>query len=169
MIGLLVLGLLAFHLKFAYFLARYLGTRLWTHGRVVRTLLLFLIFAAWPFADEIVGRVQFSMACHSLPGPTFFPALETAHTVREDSGKTRMTTRNALIPIDQVTAVMVDADTGAVVYEHTTLFTSGGLLMQAGLNLGNFSTCNQVNPFPLFAQRGFEPVNGGSLVRKGNP
>ena len=165
-IGLLVLGLLGLHLRFALFLAKSQGAQRWTRSRPLRVLLVFSAFAVLPFGDELVGRTQFYFACQSMAGPTFFPAWEAASTIRWDFGKTRRSTRAAFIPVEQVTGVAVDVDTGAPVFEHSTLFTPGGWVMQAGLNMGDTASCNQVNTATLFEQRGFFMVGDGRFSRK---
>ena len=166
MIGLLILGLLGLHIRFALFLAQSPGAQRWTHGRSVRVFAVFLAFAALPFGDEIVGRTQFYFDCKSMPRPVFYPAMDTARAIRWDFGKTRKSTRAAFIPVEQITGVAVDVDTGAVVFEHSTLFTPGGWVMQAGLNMGDTSTCNQVNTAALFEQRGFAMAEEGRFTRK---
>jgi hypothetical protein len=165
-IGLLVLFLLGLHIRFALFLAQSPGAKRWTHGRSLRVFAVFLGFAALPFGDELVGRTQFYFDCKSMPGPVFYPALDSARTIRWDFAKTRKSTRAAFIPVEQVTSVAVDADTGAIVFEHSALFTPGGWVMRAGLNMGDTSTCNQVNSSSLFEQRGFVMAGDGRFARK---
>ena len=140
MIGLIVLFLaivwLFVSVKFASFLASKFEQPL-VSGLVA--VLGFIAFVVLPFADELLGRWQFARLCTSEATVWVSPTASTV-TAAKDVGS--FTERTGLIfPVQQQSVRYADVSNGEVFYSVTAFHTPGGVLMRAGLGLGNSTSC----------------------------
>lgn len=170
MIGLLVLALFATYLYLSSSLARMLGNRLglrqsgWQHWAVLALIL------ALPFGDEIIGRAQFANECRKAEHYSISPSLQTAQQAIEDQRQTVTRRLNAAIPIKKITVTVVDPETGSRLLSYAALFTEGGWIMRAGLNLGGFSSCHpEGGAIQLMRKHGFTLTDGGIYRRTAAP
>ena len=141
MIGLTVL----FIAGFWFWLAIKIGGSLLTKSenrisRKIASALLFSLILVAPFADEIVGRIQFENLCNTEAKAWVAPNAKEITSARR--GIEKMEPREGLIfPVTEQEFTYVDSKTGATFYSVKAFHTPGGWIMRHGLNLGNSSSC----------------------------
>lgn len=140
MIGLIVLLLAGVWVLASLKFARFLASR-FKHPFVSALVAVigFLAFAVLPFLDELVGRWQFSRLCASEAVVWVSPNASTVAAAKNVGGFSERT--GLLIPVRQQSIRYADTSNGEVFYAVTAFHTPGGLLMQAGLGLGNSTSC----------------------------
>ena len=101
---------------------------------------VFLLVAALPAADEIVGRWQFARLCDAQARVVVAPGASSVAVAR--AGPRAMDRLSGYaIPIIRQVDSYVDAATGAPFVSTTRFHTEGGLVMRLGLNMGSSTTC----------------------------
>jgi hypothetical protein len=140
MIGLIVLALAAAWLFVSTRIARAVALKIKQPiPSFVLGVAVFLLAALAPFLDEIIGRMQFRHLCASEAKVWVSP---TASKVVAAKGVGSFSSREGFIfPIREQWEKYKDAETGEVFYSVRAFHTSGGLLMRAGLGLGNSTSC----------------------------
>ena len=166
MIGLVVLAIFAGYLFLAGKIAQFIsgpsrsGEFNWKRGAI------FLFIAVLPFADEIIGRLQFEHECKKAEQYAVTDAIRRARLAIEGKDLTVRESLHTLIPIERVTIVMVDATSGERLLTASAHFTYGGWIMRAGLNLGSFSSCHpEGGNIQLMKKFGFRLNEGGVYER----
>jgi hypothetical protein len=141
-----------------------MGESPWASG------LVFGLIVLLPFADEIVGRIQFAQECKRAEHYAVTDAIKTARTARfNDDLAFREHLHNTAIPIEKATEVLVDTANGARLLSVSSLFTYGGWIMRAGLNMGTFSSCHpEGDTVQLMRKLGFSLNDGGVFERSGS-
>lgn len=110
--------------------------------RIVRliAILLYPIILAIPFADEIVGRWQFSSLCEREAKVWVAPTASQVKAAQR-VGPDFLNRDGFLIPIQEQPIVYVNVDTGQPFYTVKAFHTPGGMIMRAGLNMGSTRAC----------------------------
>ncbi len=141
MIGLTVLLIAGFW----FWLARKISNSLLTKSEnktshKIVSILLYSLVLVTPFADEIVGRIQFEHLCNTEAKAWVAPNAKEITSARR--GIRKMEPRDGLIfPVTEQEFTYVDSKTGATFYSVKAFHTPGGWIMRHGLNLGNSSSC----------------------------
>ena len=140
MIGLIVLLLAGVWVLASLKFARFLASR-FKHplASALVGVIGFLAFAVLPFLDELVGRWQFARLCASEAVVWVSPNASTVVAAKNVGGFSERT--GLLFPVRQQSIRYADTSNGEVFYTVTAFHTPGGLLMQAGLGLGNSTSC----------------------------
>lgn len=165
MIGLTILALLSFYIFMAFKLAKFTIRLLGFDQSIVLTWIFVLVLLVLPFVDEIVGRVQFDKACKKVEGYSVTEAIRSAQMAKYGDWPHPTEQLAGWIPIIKSTSLVLSVPDGVVLMKHDSLSTPGGWVMRAGLNLGNFSSCNNVNTAQIMEQNGFELIEGGFFKR----
>lgn len=165
MIGLVVLAILVLYVIFVFNLASYFVRLAGFGGRPVIIWGVMTILLVLPFADEIVGRVQFDQACKKVAGYSVTDTIRSAQLAKYGDWPPPTAQLAGWIPITRRTGLVFSVPDGAVLMKHDSLSTPGGWVMRAGLNLGNFSSCNNVNTAQIMEQHGFELIEDGFFKR----
>lgn len=168
MIGLTLLALLGGLMYLAGKLTRFIAGLLDFELSLWFNALVFVLIVLLPFGDEIVGRIQFAHECRKAEYYEVNDAIKATRLARFDDDLAVRRALHAVIPIEVVTEVLVDANTGARLLTTSTLFTSGGWVMRAGLNMGTFSSCSpEGGSLQLMRKLGFSLIDGGYYERSG--
>ena len=140
MIGLIVLAIAAAWLFVAAKIARTIA--LTVKQPIISFALgvaVFLVAALAPFFDEIIGRREFQHLCASEAKVWVSPNASKV-VAAKDVGS--FSSREGFFfPIQEQSVKYTDAETGEVFYSFKAFHTPGGLLMRAGLGLGNSTSC----------------------------
>jgi len=141
MIGLTVLFIAGFWIWLAIKISGSLLTKSENRtSRKIASILLFSLILVTPFADEIVGRIQFENLCNTEAKAWVAPNAKEIISARR--GIERMEPREGLIfPVTEQEFTYIDSKTGATFYSVKAFHTPGGWIMRHGLNLGNSSSC----------------------------
>lgn len=141
MIGLTVLFIAGFWLWLAIKIGGLLLTKSENSiSRKIAGILLFSLILVAPFADEIVGRIQFEKLCNTEAEAWVAPNAKEITSARR--GIDKIEPREGLIfPVREQEFTYVDSKTGATFYSVKAFHTPGGWIMRHGLNLGNSSSC----------------------------
>jgi hypothetical protein len=165
MIGLSILALLIFYLLLIGKLARFIANIVGIEKSPMKVGILLVALLLLPFIDEIVGRTQFKYECKKVQGYKVFDFINSAKALRYDDDPPAIEQPHALIPMQKGISRVIDAASGAVVLQYENLYTPGGWIMRAGLNLGNLSSCNQVDVLRVLEGHGFKYGKDGFFER----
>ena len=140
MIGLIVLFLGGAWLLASMMFASVLASR--CKRPLVKTLvavLSFPLFVVLPFLDEIVGRWQFAHLCKTEAVVWIGPIADAVVAAKDVGSFSERI--DLLFPVRQQSVRYADLANGQVFYTVTAFHTPGGVLMRAGLGLGNSTSC----------------------------
>lgn len=104
------------------------------------TILLYPLILAIPFADEAIGRWQYSRLCEREAKVWVAPTASQVKAARQ-VGPHFVDRDEFFIPVREQPIVYVDIDTGKPFYTVKAFHTPGGMIMRAGLNMGSSSAC----------------------------
>ena len=140
MIGPLVLAIAVAWLFMSAKIARHAASQRKT--RLLSSLVgvaVFIGMAALPFLDELVGRWQFQRLCAAEGTLWVSPTAKDVVAAKDVSA---MSDRPGFIfPITEQSVRYADKTTGKVFYSFKSFHTPGGLMLRAGLGLGNSTSC----------------------------
>lgn len=140
MIGLLFLGALVLWALISVRLGSAIQgwLRIKWHPVGVGFLFALIVFVA-PWADEIIGRWQFAQLCKTEAVVWVGPKAEAVVAAKDVGSFSERT--GLLFPVRQQSVRLADLSNGQVFYTVTAFHTPGGVLMRAGLGLGNSTSC----------------------------
>ncbi|MFN3914833.1 MAG: hypothetical protein ACK4K3_07940 [Aquabacterium sp.] len=167
MIGLAVFLVLVVYVFLAIKLFGFIKRIMGFNASALVAVFFTLVLLVLPFADEIVGRIQFDRACKKVEGYSVTSAIHSAQTAKYEDLPPPTTRIPGWIPIEKVTSMIVSVPDGQVLMQYDSLSTPGGWVMRGGVNLGNFSSCNNVNAAHIMEQNGFRLIEGGFFKRTG--
>jgi len=99
----------------------------------------FAFLVILPFLDEIIGRWQFKRLCAAEAVVWVSPNAQSVVAAKDIGGFSER--GGLLFPVGQQAIRYADTSSGEVFYSVTAFHTPGGILMRAGLGLGNSTSC----------------------------
>ena len=140
MIGLLVLAMAVAWLFVSAKVARHTASKSKTHFlSLVVGIVVFVGMVLLPFLDELAGRWQFKRLCAAEGTLWVSPKAKMIVAAKDVGGISDRT--GFIFPISEQSVRYADKATGEIFYSFKVFHTPGGLMLRAGLGLGNSTSC----------------------------